>query len=360
MRTLVIPPAKGTLEEAITRSAGVLPLVRRERAIIVTACAIEDEKAIVLGRLQRAGRVLDWPAVIAEKPRILRRPTTGTGFAIDGGALITLALPSIDAIFSDATPRTVLNRNVRPLLRGFEAAGVPVSYFGREWLACRPVPGTTATTAVRGRAIAVLGLEVDPDGVCLVEAYVTQRGSLALPRSLVTPLEASCDRYRGREPLSLDELRVPQLDLDRVVLETADRTGHITFTLRTEVPADESRKVMLVDGPASPLSDDATFLEPRTVPIGFLDVAVTDREAWVGGDLLGPTFALGHYAAWSDQEPRGAGHVERSETGRGGSREARFAGGERETEQLPMEGALWDDVRRAYDLAQRHLALRSP
>ena len=66
-------------------------------------------------------------------PEVVRRRTTGTAAWIGRRALwCSLALPAVDALYDDATLPTLLNRNVRPWLRGFTRSGIPAAYFGRE------------------------------------------------------------------------------------------------------------------------------------------------------------------------------------------------------------------------------------
>ena len=322
MRTIVVRPTHASVEEAITRSSALLAAAHDERTVVISASVLEPGPTVVLGALQRAGRVLDLEEVGPAGVRVLRRPTTGTGFALDGGLLVSLALPSLDAVFSDVTPRTFLNRNVRPIMRGLDAAGLPCSYFGREWLSAR------GTSGARARALAVLGFELEPGGAALFEAYLTLRGSLEIPGEIASDLERSCERYRGRPTMSLEEAERPSPDVEHLLAAMAERIGFETRWVSGHViNTDARRTATTVTREHDPIDADAELFEPKPIPIGFMDRARVGRESWVGGDMLGPSFALGFAASWSDPA-------------------------------LPMEGAVWGDVRRADDMTQHHLGMR--
>ncbi len=197
-------------------------------------------------------------------------------------------------------------------MKGLANAGVPVQYFGREWLAWKR------------RAIFVLGMDVEPDGAVLIEAFATAAGSLSIPREDASALEASLDRYRGLAPASLREAGVePTAELSIRVLEgMTERMGLMTQRLTTSsLPTDARRAPTVVEDPMSPLPRGATLLEPMSVPIGFLDVAVLASGPWVGGDILAPRHLVGRNGPTADDE------------------------------SSPMEGALWRDVRRAHETA---------
>jgi hypothetical protein len=251
--------------------------------------------------LQRAGRVLR--DVTAAGATVLRRTTTGTAVALDGGMLVSLALPAIDTVFRDTTLRTVLNRNLRAFLAGFAHAGIRAAYFGREWLAWERRP------------IAVCGLEMTPSGALLLELLATARGGLELPGEAMSDLERSVDRYRGRRTACLDEV-APGRELRELAADVltgiADRAGLEPLEVQ---PDDVTFDVPVLDA-ESPLPPGAVLLPPRPVPIGWLDVARTAAGVWVGGDVLAPSYALG--------------------VGRPGP------------EGAPMEGASWADVERAH------------
>lgn len=106
-----------------------------------------------------------------------RRRTGGRAVASGSGfAHVALYLPHRAALVADdplaLAPEQILNRSVRGLLGGLEALAVAARY-----------PGLDLVTA-RSRPIAVLGLEVAPDGATLVDAVV----SLSREQSLLPVL----------------------------------------------------------------------------------------------------------------------------------------------------------------------------
>ena len=303
MKCLVRPPRWCEVEDALSESQGLLATSESDDAIAVGAWALAPTKRVVLGSLQRRARVVgSCPVAVA------RRGTTGTAACIDGGLLVSIALPSIDALFEDAIPATLLNRNVRALLRGLAAAGIPCSYFGRD------------TLVWRRRPVFVLGLEVTRAGGVLVEAIASWRGPLRLPPAWCTDFERSLARDRGATSASLSEIvgdARTAIDLARAAVAgmcdaiAADRTNVIDRDLSAS-PDSATEPDAVVTG----------WCAPETVPIGALDVGRVGSEPWVGGDVLAASCALGSAAATVDHG-------------------------------LPLLGATWDDIARS---ARRALA----
>lgn len=130
-----------------------------------------DGDVLSLGRFHRR-------PVGADDIVMHRRRTGGRAVASGGGfAHVALYLPHRAALVADdplaLAPEQILNRCVRGLLGGLEALGVAARY-----------PGLDLVTA-RSRAIAVLGLEVAPDGATLVDALVSvSREQSVLPMLL--------------------------------------------------------------------------------------------------------------------------------------------------------------------------------
>lgn len=308
MELRVIEPHALPLDRAIQQSAGLLAAASRDDASYCGAIVLSRGPAIVLGRMQHAGRVLSG---LMEIP-VVRRATSGTAASIDGGLLLSLALPSADALFRDTALRTTLNRNVRPFLWGLAAAGVRASYFGREWIAWRHRP------------VALLGFDVASDGAVLIEAWMSARGNLALPREVTTDLEASTDRLRARVPVSLEQILGERdlHDVGREIMRGAvERLGAEPVPwIPVEPTCDLDVEVRDLD---SPLPAGSSAHPPIAVPIGWIDAAVGPHGSWVGGDMLGPTHALGS-------------NTERTLT-RGLHR------------TLPIEGSQWEDIQRAHD-----------
>jgi hypothetical protein len=176
------------------------------------------------------------------------------------------------------------------MLAGFAHASIPTAYFGREWL------------SHRHRPIALVGLDVSPSGVVLLEVLASLEGSFALPRELVTDLEASCDRYRGKVPLGLAEASsLAPLEIAEHLLEgIAEREGSELVEIAAPDPFIAEEHGVL-DG-SSPLPTASELETPIAIPIGYLDRATdpTGRR-FVGGDALGPVHAMGFGVARATQ-----------------------------------------------------------
>jgi hypothetical protein len=128
------------------------------RALLASASF--TAQALVLGSLQRE-ETLRTRSPARFDVRVTRRFSTGTEAQLDGAVLYhALTLPRVDALFSDASARTLLNRNLRALLRGYAGAGVPFRYFGTEVL------------AVLGHPVALVGYDQTASGAVLIEVLI--------------------------------------------------------------------------------------------------------------------------------------------------------------------------------------------
>ena len=219
----------------------------------------------MLGASQRAGRVVDLEARARAGTPVLRRTSSGTAATVKERALVfALALPSVSALAADASPRTLLNRNLRGFLRGFSRSGGPAAYFGREHIVKAKVP------------IALVGYEVTPAGAVLVEVIANLEGSLATddPLDLATTVLASIASWAKVETRA-----APAPDLARPA-------SPITRP-------DDPMPLGFVAGPT------------RAVPIGLLDTGVGPGSGavWLGGDALVPGFVLRAFAAGDSLEP---------------------------------------------------------
>jgi hypothetical protein len=316
VRAVVAPPSMLPLERALGLGPALRIEAEREQAIAIGA-AVFDEHAIVLGRMQRAGRLLDaalFDGSLTGLPRVWRRSTTGAHAYFEGEAmLLALALPSLDAVFRDAEPRSLLNRNLRLFLRAFASAGLAAAYFGRDFLSVKRVP------------FALVGFDVSPAGTVLIELFVRRTGSLALPQALSSDLERATTRFAGKAALGTRDLgcELPLVELaERViegVVERADATVEPCALAPLELP------FARVVHERSPLPEDAGAAEVVAAPIGWIDLARTPRGVWVGGDVLAPVHALG------EATPMDAASAA----------------------DLPIDGALWDEVLRARDALRR-------
>ncbi|MDI1433147.1 lipoyl protein ligase domain-containing protein [Polyangium sorediatum] len=261
------------------------------------ALSLVDGAAVVLGAAQRAGRVVDLAACRQRGIPILRRATTGTAAWLGGrGLVVTLALPHVAALVADATPRTLLNRNVRPLLGALTRAGMLAHYFGREWI------------TLRRRPAALLGFDVAASGAVLVEAFIGHDAAIALPDEITTESERAVDRFLGKKPASLAELATDTpLDLDRfahALLDALRARTEPTITTPA-IGADEldTRPFAPIEHARDPIPERLLLKPAVRVPIGWIESAVEPegaRRVWLGGDVLAPRWALARIATQGD------------------------------------------------------------
>ena len=281
------------IPEALALGPALLGRAERTQEAHV-ASSLVDGPVVVLGAAQRAGRVVDLAACAARGVPVLRRATTGTAAWLGGrGLVLTLALPHVAALVEDATPRTLLNRNVRPLLGSFTRAGLLAHYFGREWI------------TLRRRPAALLGFEVAPSGAVLIETFVGHDASIGLPEELTTEEERAIDRFLGKKPASLAELSEgAPLDLDRfaaALLDGLQRRGEHTIETITLASNElDTCPFGPIDRALDPVPEGLILRPAVRVPIGWIESAVAPaegaRRAWLGGDVLAPRWALARIA----------------------------------------------------------------
>lgn len=212
---------------------------------------------VVLGARQRREAVTSTAGVV-------RRRTTGTAAWVGGRALwCAVALPTVDALYSDATLATLLNRNVRPWLRGMTRSGMAAAYFGREWV------------AVGHRPAAVLGYELSPAGALLVEMIVGWDEPVGLPEAVATEAERTMDRWRGKAPVAVGEGRDATAVLGALAAAVAERAGAVVMA---EEPVADGPWVVM-EGPGEVVGVE--------VPIGRVEAGrAADGGLWLGGDAL--------------------------------------------------------------------------
>jgi hypothetical protein len=173
----------------------------------------------------------------------------------------------------DATPRTLLNRNVRPMLQALTRCGVLSHYFGRETLNTGRHP------------LALLGYELCADGRVLIEVIAGCEASIALPTALQSSTERALDRWRGRAPVALLDCTPAADDLPRfaarVLEHTAARIGRpLTWSAAPSLASHE-----FVAG----VPDETAVVARVTTPIGYVEAARAGAAAWLGGDALTST-----------------------------------------------------------------------
>lgn len=285
MRTIAAAPR--SIEEALGLGGALLARAAAEGAPWIAASVIEGP-AIVIGSLARAGRVVAMDAARAAGVRVLRRATSGTAVYIGRRALLwTLALPHVAALASDATPRTLLNRNVRGFLKGLSRAGAVAHYFGREWI------------SVKHRPAALLGFEVTEAGAVLIEVIAGVDAPLALPPELSTEAERGVDRWLGKDPAALEQVLgqvAPEVVAAAVVDAVAKRAA--VNLMAAPVPAEAAAAVEVTDA-LDPLPAGARPGPLVKVPIGWVEAAVDPAtgRVWLGGDVLAPRFVIQAIAA---------------------------------------------------------------
>jgi hypothetical protein len=162
------------------------------RAAAKLVVATFDEEATVLGAFQRTSEISCERKADA---RIVRRCSGGAAVRVGRGTLyVALALPSASALVP-CEPSRILNRYVRPLLKGLARMGAGASYFDRDWI------------SVGHRPVAQVGFAHDAlTGHAVVEAFVCVRGSFSDRRP----------SFLGKDPGSLESVVGRAFDLARL------------------------------------------------------------------------------------------------------------------------------------------------
>lgn len=262
----------------------------------VLAASVVHGPAVIVGVKQRAGRVVDLRACADAGVKVWRRATTGTAaYFSQRGFVFALALPHVACLVADATPRTLLNRNVRLFLKGFTKAGVLAHYFGREWISLRKQPA------------ALLGFEVTRAGAVLIEVFVGFDESLALPEAWVTTEEKAVDRAPGKKMASLGEV-CPEAQLetfgDKVIAAMVDHLGVTPTVFAPTINVGLTAITNEID----PLPEGFVLQPLHRVPIGYVESAVSPDKPdkkWLGGDVLAPTWFYDDVALGKDRDEIG-------------------------------------------------------
>lgn len=281
-----------TPRECVARARAALEASRDGEVHI--AAAVVRGPCVALGSRQRAEAVL-------RDAESVHRATTGAEAWIGGTALWwSLALPRVDALVADATPRTLLNRNVRGFLRGLTGCGALAHYFGRDVI------------AVRHKPAALLGYDLLDDGRVLIDVIAGWDEGVTLPPSHRAPRRARVDRADGVALASVISGRAPEDVAARVMAAVAARAGASLD--------DETDGALVAQGDR----DDAVVLRGEVaVPIGWVEAGLRAGRPWLGGDMLAST-------AW----------LARAEDA--------LARGEEMPGDAVLEGALPEDLRRAW------------
>jgi hypothetical protein len=254
---LAVATLETDLSGALALGGAALALAEQGRATLLSASLAAD--ALVLGALQRED-TLRTRSPARFDVRLARRATTGIEAQLSGQVLYhALALPSVSTLFPDASSRTLLNRNLRALLRGYAAAGIPLRYFGTEVL------------ALLGRPVALLGYDQRNSGAILIEVFVGLEAPCVVRSALKREPPAALYEPLRSSPAPTDLLA-------RVVAGTLERLGASADEI---VPEPEVVAELEVVGDASSVA----------VPIGVVE-AVARPRVRLFGDVLASTAGL--------------------------------------------------------------------
>lgn len=268
MTTLAVATLETELSDALELGGRALSWTARHGApLLASACC--DASALVLGALQREDTLRARSSARFELG-VKRRLTTGTEAELEGAVLYhALALPRVDALYGDASARTLLNRNLRLLLRGYTAAGVPLRYFGTEVL------------ALLGHPVALVGYDQRASGEVLIELLIgLEKPCVVRPALRREPPSALLPLLRSTES--------PRDLLQRVVAGVAERASSTARDVATELSAAD----LSLEGPTPPPpSEDSRMPVNVAIPLGVVEAVATPR-ARVFGDLLVGTAAL--------------------------------------------------------------------
>jgi hypothetical protein len=279
-----IAPRDASPGEALALAAALLSRAASEGVPWLAANVVHGP-ALLLGAGQRAGRVAKLDACAATGTVVLRRVTSGTAAYVGERAIVwTLALPHVASLVPDATPRTLLNRNVRAFLEGFRRAGAAAHYFGREWV------------SIRHRPAALLGFEATPDGAVLIEVIAGMDAPVAVPEALATVEERAVDRWLGKAPAGLGELtRGHAVEIAGAVMEGVARRAAVRVEQAEGIEVACLAPVTRED---DPMPEGFEAVPGARVPIGWVDAGIGPAgEVWIGGDVLVPAYVRAAIAA---------------------------------------------------------------
>ncbi|MBK8253684.1 MAG: hypothetical protein IPK82_13580 [Polyangiaceae bacterium] len=256
------------------------------------AASLVNGPAVILGAHQRASRVLSPNALTLRERGLLgvyRRASAGTAvYTRERMLCFALALPDVRTLYTDASFRTILNRNVRPFLKGLSMKAGPAHYFGRE------------TVSVRKEPAMVLGFDVTPDGCVLIEGFIGWDAPVALPKDLASGDEQVLGRFRGHSPVALGDVvsaGVTPDDVAYCIQQAFVARGGGDWT-QFEPFIDENNHSKEVE--LAPEKAGYTWLAPVQIPVGWLEKAVfqegSQTRLWLGGDVLAPRVWLDELA----------------------------------------------------------------
>jgi hypothetical protein len=254
---LAVATLETDLDRALGLAAAALALAEAGRPALLSATF--HSEALVLGALQREDTLRSRSPARFDVP-LARRRTTGTEAQLSGAVLYhALALPSVSTLFADASARTLLNRNLRAVLRGYTAAGVPLRYFGTEVL------------ALLGAPVALVGYDRTESGAVLIEVLIGLETPCVVRPALKREPPAALYRVLRSEP-------EPRQLLERAVSGIVERLG---ASAEPVVPETLAVTAASFEGTPSSVS----------IPLGVVEATLTPRVR-ISGDMLASSFAL--------------------------------------------------------------------
>jgi hypothetical protein len=293
--------------ELAGRALAVAETTGRPTLVSVSTSA----EALVLGALQRESSVRELCPASFVGASVVRRLSTGTEARLSGALLYhALALPSVRALFPDASPRTLLNRNLRALLRGYAAAGVPLRYFGTEVL------------ALLGQPVALVGYDQLASGAVLIELLIGLENPCVVRPALKREPPAALYRLLGSQPAPSDLLQRAAAGIcERLGAEQVD----VSSALRAAPPL------------AAPgVLPESSSLARVPIPLGFLE-AVAVPSCRITGDLLASVAALSRVEALADAALAARGELSEAVL--------------QPLQGAPLDGARAQDILRVLELA---------
>ncbi len=197
----------------------------------LTLATFADE-AVVLGAFQRASEL----GARTAPSSLLRRVSGGAAVHVQPGTLyIGLALRRADVLVA-CEPSRIVNRYVRPILKGLTRSGALATYFDRDWV------------SVGHRPVAIVGFAHDASSQrTAVEAFVAVRGPLVIDGARAS--------FLGKAPGSLEEAvlgqRARAFDLAKLgdAIEAAYGAAYDVTLERVEGARDGSHTVGVADDP---------------------------------------------------------------------------------------------------------------
>jgi hypothetical protein len=163
-------------------------------------------RATILGALQRSGDAPPEPGTDA-----FARASGGAAARVSPGVVwVSLLLPSPSAL-ADADESQILNRYVRPLLKGLTRAGALAHYFGRDWISVGHRPAglvgfahDAATKRTAFEAFVAVADPVDAPGVTRASYMDKELATLSAiagkPLATADVVEAIGEAYADAHP----------------------------------------------------------------------------------------------------------------------------------------------------------------